>query len=286
MILDTCLVSTDLTPNYVDCLPLVYDVWRDIAGIRCVVALVADAVPSLMARIRDDVILFPELPDVSNAFQTQCVRLLAPQLLPNAKSVILSDIDMLPMQKRYFVDSVKGVADDAFVVYRSDALPGKREIAICYNAAAPTTWAELVEPVASVDEAQRIIKEWAKVVHYNGTSGGAGWSTDQELLFEFVSRLAPSRIVRFTDAQLGHSRLDRSEMGRNGADPLQRYLASRGAYCDFHMQRPTEQYYRLNAEVAALAVKARSGASVANKPLLAVSKNIARVRRRALKSFA
>jgi hypothetical protein len=33
-------------------------------------------------------------------------------------------------------------------------------------------------------------------------------------------------------------------------------------------------------------MKARSGASAANRPLLAVSKNIARVRRRALKSFA
>jgi hypothetical protein len=239
-----------------------------------------------MADIRDDVILFPELSGVSNGLQTQCVRLLAPQLLPAAKSVVLSDIDMLPMQKRYFVDSVRDVAEDAFVIYRADALPDRAEIAICYNAASPTTWGEMVEPVASVEDAQRIIKEWAKAVAYDGRPGRAGWSTDQELLFDFVGRFAPSRIVRFTDAQLGHSRLDRSEMGRNGADPLQRYLASRGAYCDFHMQRPTEQYYRLNAEVAALAMKARSGASAANRPLLAVSKNIARVRRRALKSFA
>lgn len=252
MKIGTALVSSDLNPRYLDFFPLVHEVWNKLIGIRCVLALVAHEVPDDLSDWRDDIILFPPIPDVNDSLQSQCIRLLAPQLFAGPEAVLISDIDMLPMCKNYFVDNVASASDDAFVVYRSDAIEDRfKEIAMCYNAASPETWGRITQHVVrGVSDAQDIVKHWASTVSYSGTHGGQGWTTDQLLLYKFVGNPGDVEVMKLTDKATGFRRLDRSQM-RWRANSAQIAAARRHEYSDYHMLRPMAKYRDANNEIAA-----------------------------------
>ena len=131
-----CLVSSDLNPLYLDFFPTGLRAWTEILGIKVVLVLIADEIPINLQTFKDDIILFPPIAGVHSAFQAQCARLLIPQLTPVAadEAIIISDIDMVPMNNRYYTRSIRNVSNDKLVVYRSNVLRENREIAICYNA--------------------------------------------------------------------------------------------------------------------------------------------------------
>lgn len=178
-----------------------------------------------------------------------------------------SDIDMMPMSRAYFLGSVANISDDSFVVYRSNAIPAReREIAICYNAASPETWRQLIEPVGSIAEANAVIKRWHDKITYDGRHGGLGWSTDQRLLMHYVSNFDPGRVRRLTDRPLKFARLDRSSIG-DRLSVAHRFLTSSRFYADYHMKRPYGEFAALNEEVAELVLAGRERTSVAQAAL-------------------
>ncbi len=251
MKLGAVLVSSDANPLYIDFFPLVHEVWARLVGLRCVLALVADDVPPALAGLREDIIRFPPIAGVSDGLQAQCIRLLAPQLIGGPGAVLVSDIDMLPMNRHYYLDSVAQVPDTSFVVYRSNALAlHPDQIAMCYNAAAPATWARLTgHRVGTTAEAQDAVKQWVAGVGYDGTPEHPGWATDQVLLRRFVDSAGDLEVVKLTDRQTGFRRLDRSDMqGRPNA--LQMTLARRHEYSDYHMLRPMAVHGGTNHEIA------------------------------------
>jgi len=271
--LSTVLVSSDANPLYIDFFPLVHDVWARLVGVRCILALVADEVPSALAGMKEDIMRFAPIDGVSDGLQSQCIRLLAPQLMGGSDAVLISDIDMLPMNRRYFVDSVVGVPDTSFVVYRSNALADHPDqVAMCYNAAAPVTWAKLVgHRVGTIAEAQDVVKQWAAGVDYDGTSERPGWATDQVLLRRFVDSAGGDLdVVKLTDRQIGFRRLDRSGM-RNRANALQMALARRHEYSDYHMLRPMTVHAGANHEIAKTVLEGRPRPADPFRPLLVSS---------------
>jgi hypothetical protein len=167
------------------------------------------------------------------------------------------------MNRAYFLDAVADIPDNSFVVYRSDAIADHEQgIAICYNAASPETWRQLIEPVESIAEVNSVIKRWYEQITYDGTHGGVGWSTDQRLLKRFVSDFDPDRVFRLTDKPLKFARLDRSAIS-NRLSVAQRFLASSLFYADYHMKRPYGEFAALNEEVASLVLAGRDRSSAA-----------------------
>ena len=78
------------------------------------------------------------------AFQAQCIRLLYPSLIKTSNSIIISDMDVIPLSPKYFMDTVKSIDDNKFVYYRNAVLKRKM-IAIANVAARPTTWKEIFQ---------------------------------------------------------------------------------------------------------------------------------------------
>lgn len=223
MKIDIALVSSNLNPTYLDFFPIVHKAWKDIVNVRCILVLIADSIPSHLSSYKDDIILFNDksVPDV---FQSQCCRLLVPGTFKN-KNVIISDIDMIPMQSTYF--TLQTCEDDEFVIYRDEI---KNEYPMCYCLANSTTWNKLFGRYTISDlytECKKFIKE------NTGTISNNGWNYDQCKLYNIVSKYEKKVIL--DDSKF--KRLDRMNL-KTIDDVLKiKHLIKENKFTDFHMVR-------------------------------------------------
>jgi len=255
------LVSSDLNPLYLDFFPVVRRVWLDLVGIPVRLALVSDRLPRALREFADDVILFPPINGVNTAFQAQCLRLLLPAVMNDQNSgeaVLTSDMDMLPMNRQYYTNPIADLADDSFVVFRSNVLMRNSQIAICYNAASPDTWSALMGGIASIDAVRQRLAQWATAHNrYDGRHGGAEWDADQRLLFDSVAHwkqtVGSSRVVLLDDQRAGFRRLDRDDLMRAGElSESQAQDISAHRFTDYHMMRPYGRYRAINRQIAGM----------------------------------
>src|SRR5207253_2513000 len=141
--------------------------WEEIAGIEPLLLLIAeeDAVP---AELRSDPRVRPFAPvsGLHTAFQAQCIRLLYPALVETTGAVLISDIDLFPLNPRYFHDPVARLDERFFVTYRDGRL-ARREVAMAFNAALPSTWGELFE-VGDLSDVRSVLARWAERGDYDG----------------------------------------------------------------------------------------------------------------------
>src|SRR3954454_280393 len=167
MRLTHALLASDLHPAYAGLWPLAKRAWSEIAGLEAVLVLVAapDAVPPEL-KADPAVHVFEPLPSLHTAFQAQCIRLLYSAVLGDAGGVVISDIDMVPMNATYLQRPASRIPETHFVSYR-DVLLELGEIPICYNAALPSTWASIFR-IGSVADVGTRLAEWSKDVEYAG----------------------------------------------------------------------------------------------------------------------
>src|SRR5581483_2451822 len=230
------LLAVDLNPRYANLWPVARRAWAEIAGLEPVLVLVsgADTVPPEL--VGDPAVqLFEPEPSLSTAFQAQCIRLLYPALL-EAEGVITSDIDMVPMNDRYFHRPIRRIDRRHFVCYRDVLLP-LGELPICYNAALPETWGS-VFGVANLGDIRARLLEWAEGVEYAGTHGGPGWTTDQRQLYRILlERGRRERDVWILDDHFtGHRRLERAYVEKWGTlSKAARRGIERRSFSDFHL---------------------------------------------------
>ncbi len=251
------LIASDTNPRYLDFWPLVRRAWSEVVGVEPVLVLVAEPheVPETLHADRG-VHVFTPLPGVHTAFQAQCIRLLFPALLESAEGVITSDADMVPLNRSYFCRPLARVADDHFVAYRDTWLQSG-EVPMCYNAAAPATWAS-VFGVTSIDEARARLAEWAEAVEYSGDHGGPGWITDQQILYRALldHGARTATVWLLDDYYTRYRRLERAALLKVGRiDEHDRRLILRGAYSDFHCVFPYSRFRELNDLAVDLAIE-------------------------------
>lgn len=239
--LDRVILASDANPAYLEFWPLVAKTWTAVTGLRPTLALVADENVTVDESL-GDVIRFPPIPGVSTALQAQVIRLFLPALFPD-DGCLISDIDMLPLQKTYFVQSVAAVADHKLVVYRNSIAAGER-LNMCYVAAKGRVFAELFD-VSAVDRTAQLMQIrdlLTKVAALNW-----GWNTDELYLTQAVNSW-PARLTRCV--MLGHpntGRIDRCSLHYNSLlqqqvlDFKSLELAAR-QYIDAHLPRPYHQY--------------------------------------------
>ncbi len=224
--IDRVILSTDNHPNYIQFWPLVARVWKEKMGIQPTLALIGDESVQVDTTL-GDVIRFKPIPSVPTWFYAQTVRLLMPAYFPNDVCVI-SDIDMLPLNRDYFVNGVAGVTNpDAFVVFRDKAMPNR--FPMCYLAARGTIFQELFE-LASVADIPATVKEWF--------SFGMGWETDELLLHRVVTRWDKylTHVVKLGYGAQVQDRICRTSWHYNAAE------LKKGSYVDAHLPRPYDKH--------------------------------------------
>ena len=197
--------------------------------------LVADSIPDKLLEFSKNIRLFNPIEGIHTAFQAQCIRLLYPQFIERNEGVLISDMDMLPMNRFYYEDAIKNISDDTFISYRDVLLP--HEIPMCYNIAIPSVWKRVFEG--------ETIQKWHVGTNYDGNHGGVGWGTDQITLIKKFNEYSGNKII-LNDAITRYSRLDRIS-GWQFSDLRElRDKISKGEYSDYHCLRPYSEHKEMN----------------------------------------
>jgi hypothetical protein len=201
MKIGTIFASTDANPLYSDFIPIFIKAWNKILpNAKVVIVLIANEIPDNLKEYEKNIRLFKPIPDIKSPFIAQCIRILYPREIDTNDGVLISDIDMIPMNQKYYVEQIKNIDNSTFIAYR-DVL-GSDQIAICYNVATPDIWKDMI----GTEDTITILKKWYPT--YNGTSGGRGWYTDQEKLAQYYKKYSGKKIM-LNDSITGFNRLDR-----------------------------------------------------------------------------
>lgn len=182
MKLSCALVACNENEHYIAFWPVVKKAWLEIVGIPCILVYIGNDLPDFL---KNDpaVILFKPIPDWPTATQAQCIRLLFPALINSPDAIILSDMDIIPLQRDFFVNTILPNTDDQFVSYRE---PLDLQLVMCYVAATPKTWSSVFN-IKTLDDIYSQLKKWSYEYPSDGRHGGTGWSTDQLELHKRVS---------------------------------------------------------------------------------------------------
>lgn len=235
MRLGTIVTATDLNPMYTSFIPPWVQAWKTLVpeADLCIV-MIADAIPEEFLPYQEHIRLFKPLPGIHTAFQAQCIRLLVPREITRKEGVLITDMDILPMSRTYYVNSIRGVPDDHFVRYRPNC-EGGTQVPMCYNVALPETWTSIFGDAPTAE----ILQKWWNPA-YDGAPGGPGWYTDQQYftraLMEWhgpqtcLGAQKFERIDRWWTAWLSSNRAAL-------ADHIRKEI-----YVDYHAFRPYEQY--------------------------------------------
>lgn len=223
--IDRVIVASDANPMYLDFWPLVARAWRDLMGVKPVLALIADRSVKVDESI-GDVIRFDPIPGVPTGFYAQVVRLLLPAYFEN-EVCITSDIDMLPIKKEFFIGKeIERIPADRFVVYGDGWYDGTR-FPICYLAGQGALFKEILN-INEISDIPLIVKKWFEL--------NLGWDTDELVVSDYIKKWHKYKTHCVRLGRGHYSRIDRSNW------QWKKKLLDKGRYIDSHMIRPYKQH--------------------------------------------
>ena len=224
MVVNYVLMGSNMNPLYLDFWPVVSKVWKDVFNITPVLGLISDEESEMYDDGNGLVVKLKSIDGIDNGLLSQLVRLYLPKYLNG--NCIISDIDMIPLSKKYFIDDLKNYSDNDFIIMSSHhpQTINTNQYPMCYVAGNDETFKRLFT----------LNNDWLSFIKKIPLQG---WYTDQIYLYDVVNTNVnfnykfPIRNGGFTS-----NRIDRSEWGYN-IDKLKE-----GYYIDSHSLRPYSQY--------------------------------------------
>ena len=194
MKLERVVVACNDNPKYLDFWRVVKRAWQEIAGVVCQMVYVGEDLPDDLQK-DPCVIHFKPIEGWPTATQAQVIRLLYPALIKCEGAVMVSDMDMIPLQKGFFVDGFSHFSENQFVSLRGID-ENEKQIYMCYVGATPKTWRSMFQ-IESEDDIRARMRLWSQEYPADGSHGGQGWCTDQLILYKKVKEWqveAPERV--------------------------------------------------------------------------------------------
>ena len=247
MILDCVLTACNTNETYINFIPMFVNAWNSLyPNVDVKIVLVSKSIPPKFAKFAKYIILFDPIDQLSTAFISQYIRILYPALLPYQHGILITDIDMIPMNKLYFSKPIEEIENNKFIAYR-DVLLFKKQIAICYNIAKNVTWQNIFEIYSVEDIIERLKSVFSKIT-YKG-HGNTGWETDQIHLYQYVMdwNKKTTNLVVLSDINTHFNRLRRN-LGVNVDDELEIKIRS-GKFTDYHCLRPYNKHQITNDKI-------------------------------------
>jgi len=196
MKLSCVLVACNENTKYLDFWPIVKEAWH-LVGLPCIMVYVGETLPPSLegdSAVRH----FKPIAGWPTATQAQCIRLFYPALLEADGAVMISDMDMIPLQGEWFVNGFEQFREDQFVSLRGIDEEAK-QIYMCYVGAKPSIWAEMFG-ISCEQDIRNKLTEWSQAYESDGlvpVEPGRpyfGWATDQLELYRHVKACDSSRI--------------------------------------------------------------------------------------------
>lgn len=173
MRVDRVILASDDNPDYLEFWPLMAKAWKQLIGVKPTLFLGADESVQVDSTV-GDVIRFEPVPGMKTSYQAQVIRILAPAFFENEVSII-SDIDTLPINRDYFIKSVRKVPQNCSAIYRNNYEVNEERYPLCYHAMKGSVCREIFElDYIDFDVVRDKLIEWERF--------GYGWNTDELVL--------------------------------------------------------------------------------------------------------
>ena len=248
MKLDCIVTAVNDNELYIGFIPIFVKTWKKLyPDVDVKVILIAEAIPIEYEEYKENIILFKPIEFVLTSFTSQIIRLYYPCILPYENGVMITDMDMLPMNRTYYTQHIREYENDKFIYLRDNICFEYNELAMCYNVATPKVWKDIFN-IHNVDDIRTTIKDIALSRVIREGHGQEGWSTDQQILYKKVMdwNQTTQNLVCLKESTTGFCRLDRETFVLD--EQIQKNI-SNGVYSDYHCFRPMNAYRRINEEI-------------------------------------
>ena len=224
MKINYALVGSNNNPLYLDFWPIISKVWKKIFNITPVLGLIIDGDEEIINDEFGIIIKLNRIDGHSDGLLSQLVRMYLPKYLNG--NCIISDIDMIPLSKKYFIDGLKEYNDEDFIVMSSHhpQTINTNQYPMCYVVGSDLNFKELFD---LNDDWETFVK---KIPNQD-------WYTDQCHLYNMINQnnkinyKFPLRNGDFTN-----DRIDRTSWSYDVN------LLKSGHYVDSHLLRPYLTY--------------------------------------------
>ena len=222
-------MGSDNNPTYLDFWPIISKTWKEVFNVVPVLGLICDEDSDFFEDEYGLVKKFKMIEGIDVGLQSQIIRLYLTKLLKG--TIIISDIDMVPLSKPYFIDQVGGFDEDKIYVMSSDHQECNlnREIPMCYNIADSQMFSDMLG----------VNNSWVEFAT-ELSNLGFGWTTDQRFLWlrvqEYMAK-NPNKVVLLSRGwtPVAHRRIDRISWSYVPG------LVKEGHYIDSHLLRPYKE---------------------------------------------
>ena len=217
-------MGSNNNPLYLDFWPIVSKVWKEVFNITPVLGLISDEETDIYDDGNGLVIKLKSIEGFDDGLLSQLVRLYLPKFLEG--NCIISDIDMIPLSKKYFIDDLNDYSDNDFIIMSSHhpQTININQYPMCYVVGNDKIFKELF---TLEDDWISFVK---KIPHQ-------GWFTDQLYLYDIINKnnnfnyKFPHRNGGFV-----YNRIDRINWRYDGNK------IKEGYYIDCHSLRPYKQF--------------------------------------------
>jgi hypothetical protein len=194
MKLTTVLGSVNNNLNYYCFIPKQIKFWKKY-NINFIAVFVGNKIPNELEPYANNILLWNKNLDIHGAFVGQNIRLYVPAILdlPDDELVMITDMDMLPLNNKYYTDGLEDFKHEDFIYYREIDEPNK-EIFMCYNAAHPKTWRKIFNINNISDIENKIYESYTS--NYTGIPGKDAWATDQKILYKHAINYPHLKILK------------------------------------------------------------------------------------------
>jgi hypothetical protein len=239
MKLGTVLTAADANPLYCDFIPYFVKAWLALfPEINIVIVLVAEKIPTELITYTKHIHLYKPVQGLHAAYQAQMIRLLYPRELTEEKDgILITDIDMIPLNRKYYHENIKALPNNVFVSYRDVLYP--EQLAMCYNIATHETWAKIIGPGPIEFLLQKFYNQT-----YTGQPGANGWFSDQLVLIKAYESYTGPKII-LQDKYTEFRRLDREDKVFTD-QPCLKIAIQTNLYSDYHCLRPYNKHKQIN----------------------------------------
>jgi hypothetical protein len=200
MKIDFVIVSTDDNPLYSEFWPVVKNLWSNLVGIKPILVKISDTDEIIES---DECIIhnLKKVDGIKTGLQSQIARMFVTKYYKDSVC-LTSDIDMLPLSKKYFTSDIENLNNDSMVIFSSDAYKNVNRYPICYNAGKGSLFSEILQLDVSFEEyCNRLL------------SLGWGWDTDElyfgKMINSYYDQSKITKLNRGWSFGVAKDRLDR-----------------------------------------------------------------------------
>lgn len=223
------IMGCDENEFYLDFWPIISRTWKEKFNITPVLGLICDEDSEIIEEGYGLIKKFKTIQNIDKSLQTQIVRFYLTKILDG--NCLISDIDMMPLSKKYFNDLFLKMVDNNILVCSSDNKEclSMNMYPMCYILSSSKIYRQVFDLDLSWESFCVLLNE-----------RNEGWYTDQKYLYEKINScmniINVTLLKRGWDNGIANSRIDRICWKYDSE------LVKKGLYIDSHLLRPYKTF--------------------------------------------